>query len=729
MTADQTVSLGLKRQQAGQFAEAEGLYRQALEEKSDHPDALHLLGVLAYQHARYGEAVELINRAIRINPRSADYYCNLGLALAGLERFDESAAAYRRSLELDPLGYETHYNLGNTLRDWGKPEEAVAAYRHAISLRPQHVKSLNNLGSVLRTMGRLDESVTAYRQAISVRPDYYEAHNNLANALLEKGDKQEAAKSLRRALDLNPRRYQLYWNLANTLLAVAELPQALDVMHKAVERFPDSAFAYNDMGLMCLANEKNDDAAAAFRQALSIHPDFYPAQNNLGHTLQIQGRIAEAIACYERAMELEPNTAAVASNRLYALHLVPEIDPALLLREHRAWDEKFARPLKEQIKPHTNDRSPERRLKIGYVSTDFRNHVAGWGALSLMTGHDHSQFEIYCYCGVERPDGVTELIRARASVWRNVATWSDERVAELVRQDEIDILVDLSLHSAGNRLLAFARKPAPIQLTYLGYAGTTGMETMDYRFSDPQLDPPDADTSCYSETTVRLPDCYWCYQPAGPTAAPSELPAEKNGYVTFGCLSNFSKVSAPVLKLWQRLMQQAPEARLLLYCPAMPKRKALVEEFSAAGIEASRLDFVDRVPFERYMENYHRIDITLDPFPYGGAITTCDSLWMGVPVVTLAGRTAVGRAGVSVLTTAGLPDLVARSEDEYIAIAAKLAGDRQRLAELRRTLRERLEKSPLTDKKRFARNVEEAYRRMWRQWTEENPAGNQSNRE
>jgi predicted O-linked N-acetylglucosamine transferase (SPINDLY family) len=204
------------------------------------------------------------------------------------------------------------------------------------------------------------------------------------------------------------------------------------------------------------------------------------------------------------------------------------------------------------------------------------------------------------------------------------------------------------------------------------------------------------------------------------------LPAEKNGYVTFGCLSNFSKVSAPVLRLWQRLMQQVPESRLLLYCPAKPKRKALADEFSAAGIEAARLDFVDRVKFERYMENYQRIDITLDPFPYGGAVTTCDSLWMGVPVVTLAGRTAVGRAGLSVLTTAGLADLVARSQDEYIAVAVKLAADRRRLAELRRTLRGRMENSPLTDKKRFARNVEEAYRRMWRQWTEENQEGNQS---
>jgi predicted O-linked N-acetylglucosamine transferase (SPINDLY family) len=576
------------------------------------------------------------------------------------------------------------FNAALQAHQAGQLAQAQSLYRHVLSAQPNHPQALHRLGVIASQLGRADLALVFIKKALSLRPDAADFHFSAAQAHRQLGQLEESANCYRQIVALNPTSVHAWNNLGNTLYLLGQF----------------------------------DEAATAFRQALALQDDFFPAHNNLGNILQIEGRIAEAVAAYERAMALQPDNAALASNRLFTLHMLPDVDHMDLLREHRAWDARFAAPLKHEIQPHRNDRSSNRRLRIGYVSPDFRDHVAGWCSLALLSAHDRSAVEIFCYCGVDRPDFVTDEIRACSTVWRNIADVTDQRLAEIIRQDQIDILVDLSLHSAGNRLLAFARKPAPIQVTYLGYAGTTGMEAMDYRFSDPQLDPPDSDTSCYSEKTVRLSDCYWCYQPPRPTPPPSDLPLAKNGFVTFGCLNNFSKVSPPVLKLWQILMHRVPASRLVLYCPARPKRQGLAADFSAAGIDAVRLNFADRVQFDRYMETYHQIDIALDPFPFGGAITTCDSLHMGVPVITLGGRTAVGRAALSVVTTAGLTDLVARSEEEYLTIAANLAADRPRLTEIRRTLRQRMENSPLTDKTRFARNVEAAYRQMWRTWCE-----------
>jgi predicted O-linked N-acetylglucosamine transferase (SPINDLY family) len=312
-------------------------------------------------------------------------------------------------------------------------------------------------------------------------------------------------------------------------------------------------------------------------------------------------------------------------------------------------------------------------------------------------------------------DVFTEQIRPHADVWRTLAGLSDSNAADLIRRDQIDILVDLALHTAHNRLLIFARKPAPVQLTYLGYCSTTGLETMDYRLSDPHLDPSESDLSLYTETTIRLPETYWCYNPRGPTPAPSPPPVETAQNITFGCLNNFAKVS-PALDLWAEILQSVPRSRLILHAHAGPKLDVLREWFAGKGILPDRLEFPAGQPWAEYVRNYGRIDIALDPFPWGGGITTCDALWMGVPVVSLAGRTAVGRGGASILSNVGVPELIARTPAEYVQTAIRLASDLPRLAELRRALRPRMQESPLMNAPRFARNIEAAYRRIWREW-------------
>ena len=340
--------------------------------------------------------------------------------------------------------------------------------------------------------------------------------------------------------------------------------------------------------------------------------------------------------------------------------------------------------------------------------------------LPLVSHHETSEFEVFAYSRVLAPDAITQSIRSQVDCWRNTAGMSDERVAEQIRKDRIDILVDLTMHAASNRLLVFARKPAPVQVTYLAYCSTTGLETVDYRLSDPYLDPAGGDESHYSEQTIRLPQTYWCYQPSVARRAVVPLPAQEGGSVTFGCLNNFCKVSDPVLTAWTRLLRALPDSKLLLYAKEGSHRDRVVDRFRADGVNPLRIEFTGKVQAEAYFAMYDRIDIALDTFPFGGGTTTCDALWMGVPVISLAGKTGVGRGGLSILSNIGLPELVARSEDQYVHLAAGLAHDHSRLGHLSSTLRERMERSPVMDAPGFARNIESAYRRMWREWCESN---------
>ena len=333
-----------------------------------------------------------------------------------------------------------------------------------------------------------------------------------------------------------------------------------------------------------------------------------------------------------------------------------------------------------------------------------------------MEAHDHDRFEIFCYSSVLNADGMTDLIRARTDVWRDVPALSDEQLARAIRDDRIDILVDLTMHMSGSRLLAFAYKPAPVQVTYLAYCSTTGLDAMDYRLTDPYLDPPGENDRFYSEKCAYLPETYWCYRPSDETPEVSRLPALDAGCVTFGCLNNFSKVSQPALSAWCRLLGTLPGSRLILHAPSGSHRQRALDFFAGQGVASDRVSFSPTLPENEYLAVYQGIDVALDPFPYAGGTTTCDALWMGVPVTSLAGQTAVGRAGVSILSNVGLADLVARDVEGYVRIAAGLAGNLERLGELRATLRRRMQRSPLMDARRFAHNVETLYREFWEHW-------------
>jgi protein O-GlcNAc transferase len=639
------------------------------------------LAVRDHGAGRLQEAEQLYRQILAQQPNHAGALHHLGVIACQSGRNDVAVDLIRRSITLDPNCAEAHSNLGAALRNVGQLDAAISACRAAVALRPNYAEAHNNLGNALRDGGQLDAAIDVYRQAITISPNFAKAHSNLGNALTDKGRFDEAIVFHRRALACNPGLPEARVNLGNALRDAGQLGAAI----------------------------------AAYRHAIALRPNLPEAYSNLGNALKDIGQLDAAVAAYRQAIALRPDFADANSSLLYSMHFHPDYDSRRIAEAHRRWSRRHAEPLGRFIQPHANDPSPDRPLRIGYVSPDFRDHVVGRNLLPLFLQHDHRQFQITCYSNVRHPDAMTSQFQQNADCWRAITGLSDEHAAEQIRADQIDILVDLTLHMAGNRLLAFARKPAPVQVTYLAYCGSSGMSAMDYRLSDPHLDPPDTDLSGYSEETVRVPRTYWCYQPAI-TDKPSPPPVLDNGFVTFGCLNNFAKVSPAALDLWARILLAVPNSRLLIHASTGSCREDVLQRMERAGVGRERLHFVGKQPLTAYTQTYSRIDIALDPFPYAGGITTCDALWMGVPVVTLSGGTAVGRGGRSILWNLGLSELVASAPDEYVQIAIELARNVDRMGVLRRGMRARMLASPLMDAEVVARDIEAAYREMWRGW-------------
>jgi protein O-GlcNAc transferase len=563
----------------------------------------------------------------------------------------------------------------------GRLAEAERGYRAILQSEPQHADSLHMLGVIALQTRNLASALELVQRAAALRPDAAPCRNTLGQILERHGRDDEAAACYEAAIELDP--------------GYAEV--------------------YNNLGYLRARQDRLTDAETLYRKAIALDPGYAEPHTNRGNLLKDLGELDAAIACYRRAVELRPDLSALHSNLLLTLHYHPGCSSGDLLREHRAWARRHVAPLAAARRPHENAREPDRRLRIGYVSPDFREHPVARFVLPLFQEHDRGQVEVFTYSDVTRPDPVTRLLRDRVDQWRDVSTLRDEQLADLVRADEIDILVDLAAHSGRNRLLTFARKPAPVQVTYLAYCSTTGVDAIDYRLTDRFLDPP-AEPGQYTETSIRLSRCYWCY--SGPPLGGRPTTERGTGPPTFGCLNNFAKVSDATLALWMRLLRSVPEARLLVYARTEGHRDRVRRALRGAGVEQSRAAFVGRQSLADYLQTYREIDVALDPYPYGGGTTSCDALWMGVPVVSLAGRTAVSRAGSTLLSNLGLERLVARSAAQYVEIAAALIRDESGLAQLRHGLRERLESSPIMDAPQFARDFEAALRTVWRAWCE-----------
>jgi predicted O-linked N-acetylglucosamine transferase (SPINDLY family) len=713
----QAFDLALQHHRARRFPEAEQLYRQILVTEPKHFDAMHNLGALCFQTKRYDIAIDLIRRAIVLRPGSPEAHCNLGNSLRESGQLDAAIAAYHQAIALRPNYAEAYGNLGNALNLKGRFDEGASACRQSILLRPGYAEAHYTLGNALQALGRIEEAIASYRQAIALRPSLPEAYNNLGNALKKIERSDEAIAAYRQAIALRANFAEAYCNLGNALLNKLQTDDAIAAYRTAIAVSPDYASAYSNLGTALHDKGQFGEAVAAHQRALALDPNVPEFHNNLGNVLKDQGQLDEAIAAYRRAVALNPQYTSADSSLVYTLLFHPAYDAKTVAQEHRRWNRQHAEPLQALIRDHSNDRSPGRRLRVGYVSPDFRDHVVGRNLLPVLRHHDRRHFDITCYATVPLRDAMTLQFERSADHWRSIAGLSDEEAADQIRKDQIDVLVDLSLHMVHNRLLIFARKPAPVQVTFAGYPGSTGLSTIDYRLSDPYLDPPGMDESIYSEQTVRLPDSFWCYDPLEDRdVSVNSLPALKNGFITFGCLNNFCKINPTVLAVWAQVMKQVENSRLMLLMRLGSHQQDALASLWQQGIDPARVEIIPPQSRRSYLESYHRIDLGLDSFPYNGHTTSLDSLWMGVPVITLVGERVVSRAGWCQLSNLGLGELAGTTSEQFAKISVALAGDLPKLARLRATLRQRMEQSPLMDAPKFTRNIESAYRQMWRKW-------------
>jgi protein O-GlcNAc transferase len=702
-TAD-LVALGLEQHRAGRLPEAAAHYREALALDPAHVDALHFLGVIAYQQGDPARAIELISRALSVNAANAAAHNNLGNALAAQGRRIEAVHAYLEALARQPDYADASSNLGNALRALG-PLDRQAAEGHV------------DEGNACKDQGRLDDAIARYRRALTAAPDYAAAYLNLGGALLDQGERPEAILCFRKALVLAPELAEAHYNLGIALHQAGDLPAAKSALARYLQSRPGDRAALITLAEAHFRANELDEASRCLERVLVEAPDDAAAHNLLANVRRNEARHAEAIAHYELALRHGANPVVAFQNLLFCMMCAPGCSAADIHARHLEFARRFEQPLLRAQVPPGNAPDPDRRLRIGYVSPDFRSNVVGYYMQPILEQHDRARFEIHGYFTGSVRDDVTERIASLTDRWHDVHELADDDFASLVRDHGIDLLVDLCGHGPGNRILVFARKPAPVQVSYLDYSATTGLASIDCRLTTEYCDPSGIADQYYSEKLWRLGEAYWTYNPAVRLPVP-ELPAKSGGYATFGSFNLYYRLTDEVLDLWSRLLASVPGARLMIMgVAAGSTQAALLERFGRSGIARERLILHNVVSYQRYNELMGSVDIALAPFPYNGATTVMDGLWNGLPVVSMQGReTFTTRLGCSVLAGVGLSELIARDADDYVRIAAGLASDLPKLAELRRSLRERLERSAFRDFPGFTRGLERAYRSMWQAW-------------
>lgn len=710
-------NLGLAQADAGRREEAIASYERAIVLDPTYADAVCHLGIALAKNGRFADAITRYEEAIRLDPDHAYARNNLGNLLKDLKRPDDAIPHFEAAIGLRPDLADIHSNYGAVLMRQGRFEEAEPRLREAVRLQPSSADLRFNLGNLLCDQFRFEAAVVEYDQALRLQPGFIEAHNNLANAYRNLGQLEAAEATLVGAIELDRDYRPAYSNLANILRELGRPDEAVEALEMALRLDPAQPETMAALSMALKEAGRLDEAIAWFDRALALKPEAAGGHNDVGMLYTELGRHDEAQAAFARAIGANQNLPVIHSNRLFAKLYMPNVPPAEIAADARAFGERFCDPLLRR-RPFANGPDPDRRLRVGFVSADFRKHSVSFffePAVAHLVG---DEIETFAYSHTLIADETTDRLKAAFDHWICIRKMSDDEAADRIEVDGIDILVDLSGHTSGNRLLLFARKPAPVQVSWIGYPGTTGLKAMDYRIAD-MTEPEDQDPALSIERLWRMPDMAVCYQ-ASPRcpAVIDHPPCDDNGHVTFGCFNNYAKLSDDALATWAAILSRVPDSRLLLEIVNIDRpaiRDAAFGRFARAGLPLDRLDLEPRLPKNQYVL-YNRIDIALDPFPYNGGTTSMDTLWMGVPFVALEGHHLVSRIGFAMLTTVGLPELIAGSPDEYASIAVALALDRERLRDTRRGLRERTARSPLMDHARFGRHLSEAFRGMWRAW-------------
>jgi predicted O-linked N-acetylglucosamine transferase (SPINDLY family) len=680
----EALNQALRLHQRGAVAEAQAVCREILQRAPRHFDALHLLGVTEYQSGRHEEADWLLQQALLIEPRSAAACSNHGIVLHELKRY----------------------------------ADALARYDQAIALRPAYAEALSNRAMTLTEVERFDDAVASCDKAIALKPDYAEAHCNRANALCHMRRFDEALASCDRALTLRPNYADALSNRGNALTELGRFDEALACCDKALALRPGLAAAWVGRGNVFLNINRYGEAFAAFQKALAIKPDSLKALAQLAHYFERHGRMEEAIACYDRVLAIRPDFPEVISNKIFALDLVPRAGFVEHQEARTEWWRQVGAKIAATPRPaHANSPDPGRRLVLGYVSADFRRHSAATIIWPVLKNHDKARFEVVCYSCSTMHDDVTQDFQRVADRWIDASQMSDADLAGRIRVDQVDILIDLSGHSGGNRLGTFARKPAPVQVTAWGHGTGTGLPTIDYLFSDP-VTIPDPMRHLYAEKIYDLPCVITSALPAIELPR-GDPPVRANGYVTFGVFNRITKMSDDAVAVWARVLHGVPDAKLLMKDGAFDEasmRDLLRQRFAAHGIAAERIDFLGSSPREQHLAAFGRTDIGLDPFPQNGGVSTWEALHMGVPIVAKLGHTAPSRLSAAILTSIGMGEWVAEDADDYVARAVRFAAMPDRLTTLRHELPAKIAASPSGSAVLYTRAVETAYQSMWEEY-------------
>jgi len=714
-------NLGEAYRASGDLAKAEPALLRAIELDPNQPEVRNNYALLLQTAGRAADSLAMLERALQLNPNYPEAHNNRGLALEHLGRYDEARQAYVAAYQMRPQYRTPVENLERfalRLRSLGRLHDSLAAMEALAALCPQSAPVLANVGVLQFELNKFAEAADSCRRTLQLDPRQASPWNNLGSSVLRLQQYDEAEKAFLKAIELKPDYIEAMTNLGTLYECIHRDDQAAVYLERALKLDPGSIAANLGLGLACYRRGMYQQAVDFYRRALDTEPNNTDTINKLGTCVMAQGMPAEAIPLFARCRTLDPKMLAAHSNYLFCHQYLPEMTLARLAQLHREFETQHAAPLYTEVQRHDNVRDPEKRLRIGFVSADLRRHPIGFLLVDLFAQIDRTAFEIACYSTRRGKDEIREQLKAASGVWRDVEMLADDKLAEQIRADQVDILFDLSGHTSGGKLLVFARRPAPVQLTWMGYPSTTGIRAIDGLLSDRWMTPEGVEPH-FAERIIRMPAATAIYRP--PTDLPEigKLPQLQQPSITLGSFNNIAKVNEPVVALWCRVLHSLPGSRMFLKFRALNETSVqdrIARMFANHGIGRERLEFQPFSPLREMLGDYNRVDLALDTFPYSGGTTTMLALLMGVPVVTLPGETMASRQSLSVLKSIGVEECIANDADDFVRRATALALDRARLSELRETLRPRMLSSTYCDAPRFVKDFEVTLRTLWREW-------------
>lgn len=736
--------------QQGQLGQAQLLYEDVLNSEPEHADCQHLLGLIFIQTKNFQRAADLIAKAIGANPTNPGYFINQGIALKELKQLDAAIESYNHAIALAPNYAAAYYSRGNAQNELRQLDAAVASFDQALALQPNDVLAHINRGMALLELQQIKEALASFDRVIAIQPNYAEAHNNRGKALQKLHQADAAIASYDKAIVLQPDYAEAYYNRGLIQQSRNQLDAAIASYDKAIALKPGYADALFNRGIALLELKKLDAAVASFdkaialkpdfaeaysgkgialgrlgqagpdvecyRQALHINPKLSDAHHNLAIALQTRGDVQAAAKSYRSALAYAPHRADSHTGLIYSLSNNPDVDGSALFAEQLRFGDQFEAPVRSGWLPHTNAKEPDRCLNVGFVSGDLCNHAVAMFIEPLLQELSRStQCRLHAYYNHTLQDATSQRLKTYFAHWSAVAGMTDDALAQMIRTDGIDILIDVSGHTLMNRLLTFARKPAPLQVSWLGFPGTTGLKAVDYYLTDRFLTPPGKFDNQFTEKLVHLP-ALAPFLPSSEAPPVNALPALTNGYMTFGSFNRCAKINPAVIALWAQLLRAQPNSRLVLGGIAATEATVLSALFASEGIPKERLRFFPRSDMKTYLGLHHQVDICLDTFPYNGGTTNLNALWMGVPTLTLSGSTPISHCGGWLSGHMGFKDFQAHTSQEFVAHGVKWASQTADLSQIRANLRSRFVATPLGQPKVIAAGLERALRTMWKGW-------------